>query len=74
MANKMITYRKKKVSVIDVHGRKHLFIDGEHIPVTAVAKARRYWSTHLPYQQFSTLHDLGKAIVEYRAMDEKKKR
>jgi len=73
MASKMIAYKKRKVSVVDVHGRKHLFIDGEHIPVTAIAKSGRYWSIHLPYKQFSNLHDLGKAIVDYRAMDEKKR-
>ncbi len=73
MANKMVTYKRKKVSVVEVHGRKHLFINGEHIPVTAARKSGPYWSTHLPYQKFPSLHNLGKAIVDYRAMDQKKR-
>lgn len=74
MAQKVTIYKGKKISVVDVHGRRHLFIEGEHIPTKAARKAGPYWSVHQPYQEFSTLHDLGKAIVDYRALDKKKRR
>ncbi len=72
MAHKMIKYKQKKISVVDIHGKKHLFIEGEHIPLSPTNKAGRHRSLHLPYQEFSSLHELGKAIVDYRAMDKKK--
>ena len=73
MPTKTISYLKRKVGVADVHGRKHLFIDGEFIPTQQDKKGGPYISNHLPYQSFANLHDLGKAIVDYRALDEKKK-
>jgi hypothetical protein len=65
-------YKKHKVRVVDVHDQQHLFINGEHIPVTAARPEGRYWSAHLPYQKFNSLHDLAKAIVDYRNLDKKK--
>lgn len=72
MARNSIVYKKAKVRVVDVHDQKHLFINGEHIPVTADQQTGPYWSAHLPYQKFNTLHDLAKAIVDYRNLDKKK--
>ncbi len=72
MPKNSIVYRKQKVRVVDVHDQKHLFIDGEHIPVKSDQQAGRYWSAQLPYQKFSSLHDLAKAIVDYRNLDKKK--
>jgi hypothetical protein len=66
-----IVYKKHKVRVVEVHDQKHLFINGEHIPVTADPQGGRYRSAHLPYQKFSSLHDLAKAIVDYRNLDKK---
>ncbi len=72
MTPKAKIYKGKKISVVNVHGEKHLFISGEHIPTKAAGKGDAYWSAHFPYQEFDNLHDLGKAIVDYRAMDERK--
>lgn len=74
MPTKTIIHKKKKVTVTEVHNKKHLFINDEYIPVKAIKKSGPYLSLHLPYQKFSTLHELGKAIVDYRATDEKKKK
>jgi len=74
MALKNLVYKKRRIGVVDVHGQKHLFIDGEHVPATPPKKKLGYISPHLPYQSFATLQDLGKAVVEYRSMDEKRKK
>lgn len=74
MANKNLRYMKHSIGVVTVHGQNHLFIDGEHIPSVATAKNGGYISPHLPYQKFQKLQDLGKAVVEYRDMDQKKKK
>jgi hypothetical protein len=74
MAIQSSRYKGHRIGVVDVHGKKHLFIEGEHIPATATQKDRRYISPHLPYQSFDTLRELGKAIVEYRSMDQKGKK
>ncbi len=74
MASKNLRYKNNRIGVVDVHGQRHLFIEGEHIPAVATGKDRQFISPHLPYQKFATLQDLGKAIVEYRGMDQRKKK
>ena len=74
MASKNLRYKNHRIGVVTVHGQNHLFIEGEHIPAVATAKNKDYISPHLPYQAFPTLQDLGKAVVEYRDMDQKKKK
>jgi hypothetical protein len=72
MASKNLQYKRKRISVVEIHGQQHLFIEGEHIPATQAKKSGPYISPHLPYQTFENLHELGKAVVEYRHMDKKK--
>lgn len=67
------THKGKNIKVTTVEGTQHLFINDEHIPVST-SRTGRYWSTHLPYQEFDDLHKLGKAIVDYRNLDEHRKR
>ena len=74
MATKNLRYKNHRIGVVDIHGQSHLFIEGEHIPAVATRKNKGFVSPHLPYQKFETLQDLGKAIVEYREMDQKKKK
>ncbi len=72
MARADYRYRGKRISVVDVHGSRHLFIDGEHIRTESRGRSGRYWSKHLPYREFATLRELAQAIVDYRALDEAK--
>ena len=72
MAAKNLRYKNHRIGVVTIHGQSHLFIEGEHIPAVATKKNQDFVSPHLPYQKFQTLPDLGKAIVEYRGMDQKK--
>lgn len=74
MASKNLRYKNHRIGIVNVHGQNHLFIEGEHIPAEAAKKNQDFISPHLPYQKFKTLQDLGKAIVEYREMDQKKKK
>lgn len=74
MAIKSLLYNKHRIGVVNVHGQKHLFIEGEHIPAVPTNKNQDYVSPHLPYQKFRTLEDLGKAIVDYRDLDQKKRK
>lgn len=74
MAIKSLRHKNHRIGVVNVHGQDHLFVEGEYIPAVATKKNQDYISPHLPYQKFSTLQDLGKAIVDYREMDQKRKR
>jgi len=73
VTKKSISYKGKRISVVEVQGAKQLFLDSEHIPVKVRGRSGPYWSRHLPYVEFPTLEQLGRAIVDYRALDEKKK-
>ena len=74
MTTKNLRYKNNRIGVVNIHGQSHLFIEGEHIPAVATQKNKGFVSPHLPYQKFETLPDLGKAIIEYREMDRKKKK
>ena len=69
MAQKAGRYKGKQIKVLEVQGASHLFIDDEHIRAKARKPKGPYWSKHMPYLEFQTLHDLGRAIVDYRALD-----
>ncbi len=70
MARTAFRYRGKRISVVEVHGSRHLFINDEHIPTTSRGRSGPYWSKHVPYRGFATLRELAQAIVDYRALDE----
>lgn len=72
MARAGYRYRGKQISMVDVQGSPQLFIDGEHIRVQSRGRAGRYWSKHVPYQEFGSLKELAQAIVDYRALDQAK--
>lgn len=74
MAIKNLRYKKQRISVVNVHGQDHLFVEGEHIAAKPTKKNANYISPHLPYQTFPSLQELGKAVVEYRGMDKKGKK
>lgn len=67
MSNKGLRYKRKRISVVKIHGRDHLFIEEECIPVSQMKKRGPYTSPLLPYQTFKSLHDLAKAVIDYRA-------
>jgi hypothetical protein len=45
----------------DAHG---LFIDGQYI-ATERHSSGRFWTHRLPYQDFESLADLGKALIDH---------
>ena len=67
MPKKVLRYKRKRISVVNIHGRDHLFIEAECIPASRFKQRGPYTSPLLPYQNFKSLIDLAKAVIDYRA-------
>ena len=75
MADKPVTHKKRRIEVRDLEEgggtgaepgeARGLYVDGMFIP-TRREPSGRFWTHRLPYDQFDSLTDLGKALVDYQ--------
>jgi len=75
MAAEQVTYKERNIEVRapegGVPGRGNepgeahgLYVDGQFVPTERHA-AGRYWTHRLPYQDFESLTDLGRALIDH---------
>jgi hypothetical protein len=51
-----------------VRDEEALYLDGEHVAteVRHYEDGRRFWTPQLPYQDFSSLTELGEALIDQK--------
>ena len=64
MSNDEISYKGKKIKATMNEGKPDLFVNGKRLPVSFDEEAASYNTSILPYQTFSTLQDLAKAVID----------
>lgn len=73
---KSLTHKKRRIEVRGVEKgggaslaepgeASGLYIDGDFVP-TVRRSSGGFWTHRLPYEEFDSLADLGKALVDYQ--------
>lgn len=76
MAKKGVTHKKRRIEVRGVEEgesgdlrepgeARGLYVDGAYVP-TSRRPSGRYWTHRLPYQEFESLTDLGKSLIDHQ--------
>ncbi len=58
------TYKGKKIEVREEQGAKRLYLDGKPVEVILDGATGTYSSLRLPYSNYSSLKELGRALVD----------
>ena len=61
------TYRGKRIVVTPVGDAHRVRVDDEDIPVERHPTSGKYWTPRLAYVQFSSPHELARAVVDHQS-------
>lgn len=64
MPKTQFSHKGKQIVIESVKDKTHLRIDGEHVQ-TFSARPGRFYTPHLPYQDYSSMTELAKALVKH---------
>ena len=57
-------YREKKIEVKEENNKKKLFVDGKEIEIFLDARSGTFSCQGLPYARYSSLEELGRALID----------
>ncbi|MGI0011148.1 MAG: hypothetical protein ACREAE_07095 [Nitrosopumilaceae archaeon] len=63
MSNEEQVYKGKKVVIKTDSAGSKLYVDGTFVETT-LDSSGKYWSNRIPYASFSSLRELGRALID----------
>lgn len=67
-----IAYKDSEITIVEKEHKLELQVDGKPVPTGRDADIGDYFSSEIPYHEFGSLMEVGKAIVEMREKQRQK--